>query len=108
MTHELTQAGARSFLGELDDVVSAGVNTLLWAGDADWECNYIGVEIVANQVTYAGQTAFRKKSLAPYKVGGKVGGQFKTKGNLSYLRVYEAGHEVMYYRQYFWKDQGID
>lgn len=103
LTH---MTGARSFLDELSDVVSAGVNTLLWAGDADWECNYVGVEAIANQVTYVGRKAFRKKALAPYKVHGKEGGQFKTKGNLSYLRVYDAGHEVMYYRQYFYMHRG--
>ena len=52
-----------------------------------------------NQVTYSSQTAFRSKALAPYKVNGKEGGQFKSEGVLSFLRVYDAGHEVPYYRK---------
>jgi len=32
-------------------------------------------------------------------VNGKQGGTFKTEGKLSFLRVFEAGHEVMYYRE---------
>lgn len=87
----LTQIDPRSFLDELSEVVSAGVNTLIWAGDADWICNWYGVQDVVNQVTYSGQTAFRAKTLAPYTVNGKEGGQFKTQDNLSFLRVYDAG-----------------
>lgn len=87
----LTQADSRSFLGDLSDVVSAGVTTLIWAGDADWICNWYGVQDVVNQVTYSGQAAFRAKTLGPYNVKGKEGGQFKTEGNLSFLRVYDAG-----------------
>ena len=104
---QLTQAGPRSFLDELSDVVSAGIATLIWAGDTDWLCNWYGVQDVVNQVTYSGQTAFRAKTLAPYKVNGKEKGQYKTEGNLSFLRVYDAGHEVMYYRMYLGRiDQG--
>jgi carboxypeptidase D len=33
-------------------------------------------------------------------VNGKQQGTFKTEQNLSFLRVFEAGHEVMYYREY--------
>lgn len=62
-------------------------------------CNWFGVLDVANAVTYSGQSAFKSKALAPYTVNGKEGGQFKTEGNLSFLRVYGAGHEIMYYRK---------
>lgn len=89
----------RSFLDELSDVVSANVTTLIWAGDADWICNWYGVFDVVNSVTYSGSAAFKAKALSPYKVNGKEGGTFKTEGNLSFLRVYAAGHEVMYYRK---------
>lgn len=96
----LTRLDPRSFLDELSEVVSAGITTLIWAGDADWICNWYGVFDVANSITYSGQSAFKAKSLAPYKVNGKEGGTFKTQDNLSFLRVYGAGHEVMYYRKY--------
>ncbi|PVI04790.1 carboxypeptidase S1 [Periconia macrospinosa] len=88
----------RSFLDELSNVVSAGVNTLIWAGDADWICNWYGSHDVVNAVSYSGKDAFNSKALAPYTVNGKVGGEFKTQGNLSFLRVYDAGHLVMYYQ----------
>jgi carboxypeptidase C (cathepsin A) len=88
----------RSFVSALSEVVAAGVTTLIWAGDADWICNWFGSLAVANVISYSGTTAFATKSLAPYTVKGKEGGTFKTQGNLSFLRVYGAGHEVPYYR----------
>lgn len=105
---------------QLSAVVASGVTTVIWAGDAEyvhsipaslhnvsipiltlqsWICNWIGVADVADAISYSGQAAFKAKALAPYKVNGVEGGTFKTQGNLSFLRVYEAGHEVMYYRK---------
>lgn len=80
-------------------MVQTGINVLLWAGDADWICNWIGGFGVANAVEFAGQTAFQNKTLQPYKVNGTEKGTFKTVGNFTFLRVYEAGHEVPYYRK---------
>ncbi|KAF2258268.1 putative carboxypeptidase S1 [Lojkania enalia] len=88
----------RSFLSQLSEVVASGVTTLIWAGDADWICNWFGVLDVANAIKYPSQAAFTTKTLTSYKVNGKEGGSFKTEGNLSFLRVYEAGHEIMYYQ----------
>ncbi|KAH7084019.1 putative carboxypeptidase S1 [Paraphoma chrysanthemicola] len=90
---------SRSYLDELSEVVRSGITTLIWAGDADYICNWYGVFDVANQIEYPGRSAFSTKPLEPYTVGGVARGSFKTQDNLSFLRVYEAGHMVMYYRQ---------
>jgi hypothetical protein len=37
--------------------------------------------------------------MTPYKVGGKEKGMFKTVKNLSFLRVYGAGHTVPSFRK---------
>ncbi|KAB2581155.1 Carboxypeptidase S1 [Lasiodiplodia hormozganensis] len=88
----------RSFLPELNSVVQSGLTTLVWAGDADWICNWMGNYDAAQAVEFDGQTEFRAASLEPYKVNGVEGGTFKTVDNFSFLRVYEAGHEVPYYQ----------
>ncbi|KAF2011208.1 putative carboxypeptidase S1 [Aaosphaeria arxii CBS 175.79] len=90
--------GPRSFMSQLSSVVSSGVTTLIWAGDADWICNWYGVFDVANSILYPEQDAFKSKPLAPYKFNGNDVGAYKTEGSLSFLRVYNAGHEVMYYQ----------
>ena len=72
---------------------------IVWAGDTDWICNWVGNYGAANAISYSGHAEFSSKSLAPYTVNGVEKGQYKTVNNLSFLRVYEAGHEVPYYRK---------
>jgi carboxypeptidase C (cathepsin A) len=84
-------------LSALSDVVKSGVTTLIWAGDADWICNWFGGQAAAEAIVYTGQTQFKAKSLTSYTVNGTAGGTFKTVSNLSFLRVFGAGHEVPYY-----------
>ncbi|KAL9056298.1 MAG: hypothetical protein Q9162_002989, partial [Coniocarpon cinnabarinum] len=87
----------RSLLPELGSVVQSGIQVILWSGDADWICNWIGDQYIADNVTFGGQSAFRAASLQPYNVNGAQGGTFKTQDNFSFLRVFGAGHEVPYY-----------
>ncbi|KAF4231793.1 hypothetical protein CNMCM6457_005092 [Aspergillus fumigatiaffinis] len=88
----------RSFLSTLSDVVKSGINVIVWAGDADWICNWLGNYEVANAVDFPGQSKFKAKDLAPYTVNGVEKGTFKYVDNFSFLRMYEAGHEVPYYQ----------
>lgn len=80
--------------------MQTGIRVLIWAGDADYICNWVGGYGVANEVDYSGHEEFSAKDLEPYTVNGTELGQFKTVDNLSYLRVYEAGHEVPFYRRH--------
>lgn len=90
---------SRSFLSQLSTVVSSGVTTLIWSGDADWICNWFGDQAAAEAVSYPGQSQFQSLPLEPYTVNGNQSGTFKNVGGLSFLRVFGAGHEVPYYRK---------
>jgi carboxypeptidase C (cathepsin A) len=92
-----TGDNARSFLAQLSDVVKSGVTTVVWAGDADWICNWYGGLAAADAVSFSGQNQFAASELAPYNVAGAQGGTFKTVDNFSFLRVFGAGHEVPFY-----------
>jgi carboxypeptidase C (cathepsin A) len=74
--------------------VQSGVTTVLYAGDADSVCDWFGGFASANAIEYAGQKEFQNKEVCNYTVNGEVKGTFKTVGNLSWLRVFESGHEV--------------
>ncbi|KAJ5094611.1 Carboxypeptidase S1 [Penicillium angulare] len=89
---------SRSYLQQLSDVVGSGVRTLMWAGDADWICNWLGYKETANKVSYSGHDECAAKVLVEYTVNGTQKGTYKTVNNLSYLRVFEAGHEVPFYQ----------
>ena len=89
---------SRSFLPQLSDVVRSGVTTVVWAGEADFTCNWYGNLGVADAVSWPGQREFKAASLTPYTVDGKPGGKVKTVKNFSFLRVFDAGHKVAYFK----------
>ncbi|KAF2398799.1 putative carboxypeptidase S1 [Trichodelitschia bisporula] len=89
---------SRSFLGALSNIVKANVTTLIWAGDADWICNWMGNLATANEVKFPGQAKFKAAQLRPYKVRGVTKGEYKSVDNFSFLRIYQAGHEAAYYQ----------
>ncbi|CZR58507.1 related to carboxypeptidase [Phialocephala subalpina] len=89
---------ARSFLSTLSTVVQSGITTLIWAGDADWICNWFGGLASAEAIVYSGSSAFKSKAVSSYTISGVAGGTFKSEGNLSWLRVFGAGHEVPFYQ----------
>lgn len=119
MTDEIanTDTGARSYVGPLADVVKRGVNTLIWAGDtgkstvtvviktytnsaiSDWICNWEGVLWASYALEWPGQKEFVAAPFNNYTVDGKAQGRYKTVDNLSFLKVWEAGHSVPYYRE---------
>jgi carboxypeptidase C (cathepsin A) len=77
--------------------VNRNITTLIWAGDTDFICNWLGNLYTANEIKYAGQGDFVQSNLQPYTVHGQKKGEYKTVKNLSFLRVYNAGHSVMAY-----------
>lgn len=69
-----------------------GVTVMLYAGDADYNCNWLGGEVVANEV---GQSGFATAGYANISTSDKVvHGQVKQSGAFSFARIYESGHEV--------------
>ncbi|KAL8812102.1 MAG: hypothetical protein Q9223_005209 [Gallowayella weberi] len=89
---------SRSFLPQLSDVVRSGIQTVIWAGDTDWICNWIGNQAAAQAVSYPEQSALANEPLANYTVAGRVAGTFKAAGKLSFARIFGAGHEVPFYQ----------
>lgn len=81
---------------DLKSLVAAGVTVALYAGDADYICNWLGVEAVAEEV------AVDRWDVAGYvnvsTSDGIVHGQSKQSAKFSFTRIYESGHEVPFYQ----------
>lgn len=58
----------------------------------------MGNQLVAEAIPYPGQAAFKAKGLGNYSVDGVVSGTLKIEGNLTFLRVFGAGHSVSWDR----------
>jgi len=89
----------------LPDLVNDGIRLLVYAGNADMMCNYMGNEQWLSQL----ETKFHKEFFAAKSIpwvttesgrlaGGvrSAGGGGFTAGNITFVEVYEAGHMVPY------------
>lgn len=81
----------------LEKVINAGVRTLILAGDADYICNYMGFELMVDALQTKFTTEYKQQNWTSWTVTGTTAGQYKNAGTFSYVRVYQAGHEVPAY-----------
>jgi carboxypeptidase D len=86
-------------VGTIEDVrllLGDGVTVAMYAGDADYNCNWLGGEKVAEEVTAKGWDSAGYVNLSTSDC--VVHGQVKQAGKFSFTRVYESGHEVPFYQ----------
>ncbi|EIW55989.1 carboxypeptidase C [Trametes versicolor FP-101664 SS1] len=95
--------GARNRAKLLPELVESGIRLLIYAGDADMACNYIGNERWVEKLENKFHDEFASTTLQPWvtldegKLAGWVrsaGGDGFTAGNLTYVQVHAAGHMV--------------
>ncbi|EJD03357.1 serine carboxypeptidase [Fomitiporia mediterranea MF3/22] len=82
---------------DLAAVVDAGVRTVIYDGDADYICNFKGVEAMVDHLQTEFSTLYHQESFTNYTVAGHPAGLVKNAGTFSYIRVFGAGHEVPAY-----------
>ena len=73
-------------------LVNQGVYVVMFNGDADYICNWIGNEVVANNIGAPGWTDAGYTDISTSD--GIVHGAVKQSDNFVFARIYEAGHEV--------------
>ncbi len=72
-------------------LVNAGIPVLIYAGDLDYICNYLGNEAWTKNLDWKGKEEFNKPtSQSPWKSYGIL----RKSGPLSFLQVFKAGHMV--------------
>ncbi|CDS06098.1 Putative Prepro-carboxypeptidase Z [Lichtheimia ramosa] len=93
-----TGDGARSYIPAVEKLLKEGIPVLIYVGDADVICNWYGNLDVVDSLKWDGSDAFSKTKLEAWKADGKEVGQFRSADKLTFVRVYEAGHEVPMYQ----------
>ncbi|PSR84070.1 carboxypeptidase S1 [Coniella lustricola] len=107
-SHDWILGGLRGAIAHLLDV---GVKVHLMYGDRDYPCNWVGGEAVSKSIPWSSSASFASAGYAPLLVGGgdsardssnnlemQVKGMTRQYGNLSFTRVFDAGHEVPAYQ----------
>ncbi|PTU23793.1 hypothetical protein P175DRAFT_0428594 [Aspergillus ochraceoroseus IBT 24754] len=87
-----------NFIEDLEEILTYPVRVSLIYGDADYICNWFGGQAVSLALEHPHSSQFRKAGYTPLLVDGVEYGETREYGNLSFTRVYEAGHEVPYYQ----------
>jgi carboxypeptidase D len=81
---------------DIRHLLEHGVTVTLWAGDADYNCNWLGGQVVAEEVNHQG---YASAGFADLQTSDQIKhGQTRQAGRFSFTRIYEAGHEVPFYQ----------
>ena len=97
--HNVGDIVRSSVVEDIAFLLDTGVKVAMVYGDRDFACNWIGGENVSLNIPWNHQADFSRAGYTPLQVNGSyVGGQVRQFGNLSFTRVYQAGHEVPAYQ----------
>ncbi|KAK4948158.1 hypothetical protein LTR10_013213 [Elasticomyces elasticus] len=80
----------------LKALIAKGVKLVMYFGDADYNCNWLGGQVVAGEVNATGYTDAGFVNIS--STDGVVHGQVRQSGTFAFVRIYESGHEVPFYQ----------
>uniref|UniRef100_A0A7S2V6R2 Carboxypeptidase n=1 Tax=Fibrocapsa japonica TaxID=94617 RepID=A0A7S2V6R2_9STRA len=84
----------KTFHQLLAPMLEAGVRALLYSGDCDYICNWMGNKAWVQELNWSGREAFNQAEDRDWVVGGQKKGLVRTHGPLTFMQVFEAGHMV--------------
>ncbi|KAJ6542708.1 serine carboxypeptidase [Mycena capillaripes] len=92
--------GAHNSAKLLSELVDGGVRLLIYAGNADMMCNYMGNERWLEVLDNSFQSEFVAAASVPWITGSGIlagsvrsaGGAESTAGNVTFVTIFEAGH----------------
>jgi cathepsin A (carboxypeptidase C) len=86
----------KDFADRLPPLLDAGVKVLVYAGDADYICNWMGNKAWTLGLEWPGKKEFNDASDQKWynKTDGKKLGEVRTARDLTFVRVYDCGHMV--------------
>lgn len=78
----------------LPDMLADGIKVLIYAGDVDYICNWLGNKKWTLAMDWPHKSDFNSAADKPYVVDGKVAGRVRTANGFHFMQVYQAGHMV--------------
>ncbi|KAH3899407.1 probable Carboxypeptidase Y [Saccharomycodes ludwigii] len=80
----------------VQDLLDQGLPVLIYAGDKDFICNWLGNQAWTDALPWKHHDEFAQQPIVDWIVDGDVAGELKHYKNFNYLRVYGGGHMVPY------------
>ncbi|TCD68479.1 Cell death protease [Steccherinum ochraceum] len=69
---------------------------MLFAGDQDFICNYVGIETLVQSMTWNGEKGLGTVQTQTWSVNNTAAGTWVTSRNLTYVKIFNASHMVGY------------
>jgi cathepsin A (carboxypeptidase C) len=92
---ELDGDWMHDYQDDIPDQLAAGIRVLMYAGDQDYICNWLGNQAWTLALDWPGKQKFNaNSSQTEWMVDGEAAGTLRSSGGFSFLRVYDAGHMV--------------
>lgn len=78
------------------EILELDIPVLLYAGDKDYICNWLGNKGWSSELEWSGKDSFNKAEVVDWysKIDGAYAGTAQSNGLLTFLRVFDAGHMV--------------
>ncbi len=94
----LTGDESKPFQGYVAELLEKNVAVLLYAGDKDFICNWLGNHAWSNALDWKHKEEFSNQFLQPWYAGANhtAAGEVKSFANFTFLRIFDAGHMVPY------------
>jgi len=84
----------QSYQQMIPDQLNDGIRVLIYAGDQDYICNWLGNQAWAQALPWPHRGDFNSTTPKEWQVGGVAAGTLQSSHGFSFLRVYDAGHMV--------------
>lgn len=84
----------RSYHTLIPDMLHDDIQVLIYAGDVDYICNWLGNKAWTLDLDWNGKDGFSVAEDKDYSVAGKAAGRLRNFQNFSFLQIYNAGHMV--------------
>ena len=94
MEFELAGDWMHDYEQMIPDQLAAGIKVLIYAGDQDYICNWLGNRAWTRALEWAHKAEFNAAAAKNWTVGGAAAGTAQSAANFTFLRVYDAGHMV--------------
>jgi cathepsin A (carboxypeptidase C) len=91
---KFSQDWMKDFSHVVPPMLHDGVRVLIYAGDVDFICNYLGNQAWTKELEWDGHDEFNKVQVANWNVNGKAAGLARSAQDFTFLQVFDAGHMV--------------
>jgi cathepsin A (carboxypeptidase C) len=84
----------RNYHTLLPPMLADGIRVLIYAGDVDYICNWLGNKKWTLALEWPHKADFNAAADTPYTVDGKEAGRLRMSNGFHFMQVYQAGHMV--------------